>query len=83
MPQLLPIGAITEREYMTQTMVKEDLLRLAFATPQKQISKKEQQGRRELAAGMETLIAHFQSMFRTDVVGVEMYPCDCKECVEL
>jgi hypothetical protein len=62
---------------------KEDVLRITFSTPQKQISKKEQQRRKEVAAGIETLIAHFESKFPTDIVGIEMYPCDCKVCAEL
>ena len=63
---------------------KEDLLRITFSTPtpQKQISKVEQQRRKELAAAIETLIAHFESMFPTDVFEIELYPCpnDCEHC---
>jgi hypothetical protein len=66
----------------TTTMVKEDVLRIRFSTSQKQISRKEQQCRKEVAAGIETLIAHLEAMFPTYVDEIEMYPCpsDCKEC---
>jgi hypothetical protein len=77
MPQLRLV--VQEEEVMT-TALKEDLLRITFSTPQKQTSKKEQQRRKELAAAIEILIASFEAMFRTNVDGIEMYPCDCKEC---
>jgi hypothetical protein len=82
-PDAITAHSRKEEEAMTTTASKEDLLRITFSTPQKQITRKEQQRRKELAAGIETLIAHFESMFRTDVDGIEMYPCDCKDCVEL
>ncbi len=64
------------------TASKEDLLRITFSTYKKQISKKEQQRRKELAAAIETLIAHFEATFRTDIFEIEMYPCpnDCEHC---
>jgi hypothetical protein len=66
-----------------KTASREEMIRLAFSTPKKRISKKEQQRRKELPAAIETLIGHFQSKFKTDVVGIDLYPCDCTECVQL
>jgi hypothetical protein len=60
--------------------MKEEIVRITFNTPQKQISVKEQQRRQELATAIESMIASFESMFPTDVTGIEMYPCDCRLC---
>jgi hypothetical protein len=52
----------------------EEMIRITYSTPQKQITHQEQHGRQELAAGIECLIADFQSRHHTDVVGIELYP---------
>ena len=65
-----------------KTASREEMIRLTFSTSQKRISKKEQRVRKEVAAGIETLIAHLESMFPTYVDAIELYPCpnDCEHC---
>lgn len=59
---------------------KEETIRLTFATPQKRITTTEKRERQFLVAALETLVADFESRFHTDVVEIELHPCDCRVC---
>lgn len=63
------------------TTTTEDLVRITFDTRQQQLTAGETTARESLKAAIEQAIEKFEVEFpKTDVVGIEMYPCDCHEC---
>jgi hypothetical protein len=60
--------------------MKEALVKIVFETHQ-QVSALELTARASLQAAFEQAIERFQVEFpKTDVVEIEMYPCDCADC---
>jgi len=59
----------------------DDLVKIVYWTPQRQVSRKEEEARRYLKYAIETIILEFQTMFsKTDVTDIQMYPCGCRGC---
>ena len=60
--------------------MKEALVKIVFDTHQ-QVSALELTARENLQAAIEQAIEKFQAEFpKTDVIEIEMYPCDCADC---
>lgn len=60
--------------------MQEPLVRIAFETHQ-EVTAEQQTARESLTAKIEQAIESFQAAFpKTDVIEIEMYPCDCTEC---
>ena len=60
--------------------MKEALVKIVFDTHQ-QVSTLELTARENLQAAIEQAIEKFQAEFpKTDVIEIEMYPCDCADC---
>ena len=60
--------------------MKEALVKIVFDTHQ-QVSALELTARENLQAAIEKAIEKFQAEFpKTDVIEIEMYPCDCADC---
>ncbi len=67
---------------MKTTTMTEDLVRITFDTHQHELTTEETAARESLKAAIEQAIEKFQVEFpKTDVMGIEMYPCDC-DCDE-
>jgi hypothetical protein len=61
--------------------MKEDLIRIVFETHQQEVPAVELAARASLQAAIEQAIEKFQAVCpKTDVIEIEMYPCDCAEC---
>jgi hypothetical protein len=59
----------------------ESLIKIVFESYQQQVSALELAARENLQAAIEQAIERFQAEFpKTDVIEIEMYPCDCADC---
>jgi hypothetical protein len=61
--------------------MNEALVQITFDTRQQQVPTEELTARENLRATIEQAVEKFQAEFpKTDVIEIEMYPCDCAEC---
>ena len=61
--------------------MNEDLVRIVYSTHQQKVPAVELAARAALQAVIEQAIVGFQAAFpKTDVIEIEMYPCDCSDC---
>jgi hypothetical protein len=61
--------------------MKEDLVRITYETHQKRLTAEEKAAREGLKATIEQAIERFQAKFpKTDVIEIEVHPCDCAVC---
>jgi hypothetical protein len=66
---------------MKTTTTTEDLVRITFDTRQHELTTQETTARESLKATIELAIEKFQLEYpKTDVMGIELYPCDCGKC---